>query len=67
MLLLLPLSLNGQDKGYYYYRYYIDPIALAVVVVALDYPSGDYLGARSTELVYRTRRGTRMYLLRGSR
>ena len=54
MLLSLPLSLNGQDKGYYYYRYYIDPIALAIVVVALGYPSGDCSGFGGTKLTPRT-------------
>ena len=64
-MLLLPLSLNGQDKGYYYYyRYYIDPVALAVVaialaivIVALGYPGGDRPSTRGIELVSRTRRG----------
>ena len=51
MLLLLPLSLNGQDEGYYHYcRYYVDPVALAIVVVALGYPGGDRSGFGGTEL-----------------
>ena len=72
-MLSLPLSLNGQDEGYYYhYRYYIDPVALAIVAVALaavvaasSYPSGDRLSARGIELASRARRGTRTPLLRG--